>query len=50
MLSGYPYKRLGRYTQMLERERRKSMPLPTVPTSAQDVPIRIALRGFRRRH
>jgi hypothetical protein len=50
VLTGYPYKRLGRYTKMQAPTRTAPISLPSVVHDEQDLPVRIVLRGFRRQH
>jgi len=50
VLTGYPYKRLGRYTRASLNAPEVIVPLPVVAFENQDEPVRIALRGFRRHH
>jgi hypothetical protein len=50
VLTGYPYKRLGRYTRMAAVGQRTVIPLPIAEPDGHDMPVRIVLRGFRRQH
>jgi hypothetical protein len=50
VLTGYPYKRLGRHTRMQTPTRVSPVFLPPIGQFEQDLPVRIVLRGFRRRH
>ena len=50
VLTGYPYKRLGRYTKLQAPVAQVVLPLPSVPPDVGDLPVRIVLRGFRRQH
>jgi hypothetical protein len=50
VLTGYPYKRLGRYTKLQTAVVQVVLPLPSIPAEVGDLPVRIVLRGFRRQH
>lgn len=50
VLTGYPYKRPGRYTKLQAPVAKVALPLPRVPADAGELPVRIVLRGFRRQH
>lgn len=50
VLTGYPYKRLGRYTKLQAPVAQVVLSLPSVPSDVGDLPVRIVLRGFRRQH
>lgn len=49
VLTGYPYKRLGRYSRMVSAPA-VVIPLPAVDKEQEEAPARIVLRGFRRHH
>jgi hypothetical protein len=50
VLTGYPYKRLGRYTRLAAPRPKIVISLPIIGPSDQDLSSRIVLRGFRRQH
>lgn len=50
VLTGYPYKRLGRHTKMAAVTPKGIPTFSTVEHENQDVPLRIVLRGFKRQH
>lgn len=50
ILTGYPYGRLGRYSRLKPDDSKVVIELPLPVESQMDMPVRIALRGFRRQH
>lgn len=50
VLTGYPYKRLGRYTKLQAPLTQVVVPLPRVSDNVDETPVKIVLRGFKRQH
>lgn len=50
VLTGYPYKRLGRYSKLAALGPQAVLPPPFIEEEDQKTLVRIALRGFRRQH
>lgn len=50
VLTGYPYKRLGRYTKLGATTPSAVLRLPPIEEENNQTPFRITLRGFRRHH